>query len=213
MRNIFRKKRKGDDGMTRVVLAFFFFVAVVVMVDGAQAKTFYRWMDSDGVVQLSDQPPQNRDYQRVVMPDETPGEESTESASEGTKKEGGDEGAELTAEQKEIKKRQEDKVRELDELYKHYEGVGGITAGKMAALKEAASVVKNAKMDGSGADDAFYLKIEELVRSIKNHTQIIGRVNRLLNEAKAMKGLAPPPKEGEPEQETIGCYEPAPAEQ
>jgi hypothetical protein len=201
--------------MTRVVLAFFFFVGVILTMDGAQAKTFYRWMDSDGVMQLSDQPPRNRDYQRVVMPDETPGEKPSSSVSEETKKEGEGAGAgeELTAEQKEIKKRQEDKVKELKELARHYEDVGGITAGKMAALKEAASVVKTSKMDGSEADEDFYAKIEELVRSIKNRTHVIGRVHRLLNEAKAMKGLAPPPKPEESEQEMTGGYEPAPAAQ
>jgi len=181
--------------------------------DGAEAKTFYRWTDADGVTQLSDQPPRNRNYQQVLVPDETREKGSAESAS--GKAQNGEGGKALTEEQEQIKKRQDDVVKDLEEMAKHYEEVGGITEGKLAALKEAAVVVKKAKMDGSEADEEFYLKIEELVRSIKNHTQIIGRVHRLLNEAKAMKGLAPPAPATEEEsgQEAPAGYEPVPAAQ
>lgn len=186
--------------MTRTALAFCFFVGCFLAADAVQSKTFYRWMDADGVLQLSDQPPRNRDYQRITIPDEIQSEGSAGSVSGETKE--GNDGKALTDEQKEIKNRQETVVKDLEALAKHYGEVGGITEGKMAALKEAASVVKTVKMDGSEADEAFYLKIEELVRSIKNHTHIIGRVHRLLNEAKAMKGLAPPPKQEGSEEET-----------
>lgn len=190
--------------MKRVVLMICFFVGFLPAVEGVQAKTFYRWTDADGVLQLSDQPPRKGDFERIVMPDEVRREASEETVSEAKKN--GEEGAELTEEQKAIKKRQEEVVKDLDALAKHYEEVGGITAGKMAALKEAAVVVKNAKMDGGEGDDAFYLKIEELVRSIKNRTHIIGRVHRLLGEAKAMKGLGPPAKEEGSEEESPEGY-------
>jgi|GEM_PF-2606521 len=191
--------------MTRIVLALCFFISCFLTAETVQGKTFYRWKDANGVLQLSDQPPRGGDYQRIVVPDDNgrAGAAETDSG----KMEQGEKGKEEAGEQSEIKKRQEEVVRELETLAKHYEEAGGITAGKMAALKEAAVVVKSAKMDGSEADDEFYLKIEELVRSIKNHTHIIGRVHRLLSEAKAMKGLAPPPKQEGSEEETPGGSE------
>jgi hypothetical protein len=183
-----------------------FIVGFCLMAGDAPGKTYYRWTDDGGVVQLSDEPPKNRSYQRIVIPDGTPEQQTTGPAPE--KKETAGPGKALTEEQQKIKNRQDEVVKLLEEMVVHYSEVGGITAGKLAALKEAVEVVRKAKMDGSEADEQFYDKIAELVRSIRNRTHIIGRVNRLLNEAKAMKGLGPPvpaegmepapPAEGEP---------------
>ncbi len=183
--------------MARIIIVLCLFIGLFLMTGEVAGKSYYRWTDADGVTQLSDQPPANRGYEQVLIPDESREGGAVQSSAESAKNEKEDKAP--TEEQEQTTKKQDDVVKDLEEMAKHYEEEGGITAGKLAALKEAAVVVKKAKMDGSEADEAFYLKIEELVRSIKNHTQIIGRVHRLLNEAKVMKGLAPPAKQEESE--------------
>ena len=183
--------------MARAVIVLGLFIGLFLMFGEVAGKSYYRWTDADGVTQLSDQPPANRSYEQILIPDENREGGVVQSSAESAKSEKEDKA--LTEEQQQIKKRQDDVVKDLEEMAAHYADVGGITAGKLAALQEAAVVVKKAKMDGSEADEAFYLKIEELVRSIKDHTAIIGRVHRLLNEAKVMKGFAPPAKQEESE--------------
>jgi tetrahydromethanopterin S-methyltransferase subunit F len=165
-----------------------FLLGIVLVANEAIGKDYYRWMDDDGVVQLSDQPPVGRAYQTIW------GLNAIDSQSASPVKEAEDEASEKVSQ---IEKRREEVLKDLQEKIARYSDVGGITAGKLAALKEAAEVVEQAKMDGSSADDEFYAKIEELVRSIRDRTHIIGRVNRLLNEAKEMKGPAAPQKDSE----------------
>lgn len=174
------------------VLAGCFLVSLFLPAGEVCGKAYYRWTDNEGIIHLSDQPCRGGPCEPLVLPDEPPGGGAAESVAGGTK--GGGRDREVTEEKKNRRLRQESVVRNLDALARHYEDVGGIRAGKMAALKEAAVVVKKARMDGSEADELFYLKIEDLLRSIKDHTAIIGRVHRLLKEARVMKGLAPPPQ-------------------
>lgn len=173
--------------LTFVAMGLLF--ALLLPDGGVWGKAYYRWTDEQGTVQISDEPPTRGKYEKIIIPDrrETP---SAETIGEKPREE-------AAADDDPVKRRQEAVVKELEEMVAHYSEVGGITAGKMEALKEAVVIVKKAKMDGTEKDDEFYLKIEELVRAIKDHTMIIGRVHRLLREAKAMKGFpVPPPEEG-----------------
>jgi hypothetical protein len=180
---------KGDSSMAKTIFGVLVFLfGIVLVANEAIGKDYYRWMDDDGVVQLSDQPPVGRAYQTIW------GLNAIDSQSASPVKEAEDEASEKVSQ---IEKRREEVLKDLQEKIARYSDVGGITAGKLAALKEAAEVVEQAKMDGSSADDEFYAKIEELVRSIRDRTHIIGRVNRLLNEAKEMKGPAAPQKDSE----------------
>ncbi len=170
-------------------LAIGFLVALFLPDGGIWGKAYYRWTNEQGTIQISDEPPKGGKYETIILPDSREGS-SAEAVGEKPPEE-------PAANEDPVKKRQEEVVKRLEEMVAHYSEVGGITAGKMEALKEAALIVKKAKMDGTEKDDEFYLKIEELVRAIKDHTMIIGRVHRLLREAKAMKGFpVPPPEEG-----------------
>jgi len=182
--------------MARAVFMMLGFLASIALVVGeATGKTYYRWLGDDGIVQLSDQPPKDRPYKAVSVNSDT----DSKSGPPAGEVKGEAPGETLPEEDSPIQQRRSEVLRNLDEMISHYSDAGGITEGKLAALREAAEVVKNAKMDGGETDDAFYLKIEELVRAIKDHTTIIGRVHRLLNEAKAAKGLAAPQKTEESE--------------
>ena len=175
--------------MARIIFMMLGFLTSIILVAGdATGKTYYRWMDDDGVTQLSDQPPQGRTSEAVSVNNDASSENGSPVGE--VKSEASDNPLpKVTAG---IEKRREEVFKDLEEKVAHYSNDGGITEGKLAALKEAAEIVKKAKMDGGEADDVFYDKIAELVRAIKDRDQIIGRVHRLLNEAKVMKGFAAP---------------------
>ncbi len=172
--------------MSRIIMRSLLVLSILFAAEEAPGADYYRWLDDDGVIQLSDQPPVDRKYERTAVPDGAsgektgliPGEISPEELSRAA-----------AGEQAKTAQRRDEVVKGLEALVVHYSDAGGITSGKLAALREAVEVVKNARMTGGEADDEFYLKIEELVRACKDHTATIGRVNRLLREAKAMKGF------------------------